>query len=269
MEQYFVWNTDPVLMRFGVIDIHWYGVLFAAAFGFGMAIMRFIFRREGKPEGDLDALLIYLGLGTVLGARLGHVLFYDPAFYFSNPAEILAIWKGGLASHGGAIGLALSLYLFCRRRSDIGYLWLLDRIAIVALLGGGLIRVGNFFNSEIAGVPTDIPWAIVFSRIDTLPRHPTQLYEACVYFVMFLLMFLLYQKRRTTLEPGFLSGLFLSAVFSARFLLEFTKMHQASYDYPLPLNVGQLLSIPPVLVGLTLMVLAKRSGRKLLCEQTS
>lgn len=264
MQQHFTWSVDPVLLQIGGFAIHWYGVLFAAAFGLGMSLMTFIFKREDKPVAPLDALLMYVGLGTLIGARLAHVVFYDPGFYFSHPLEILAIWKGGLASHGGAIGLGLGAYLFCRRHRDFGYLWLLDRIAIVALLGGALVRIGNFFNSEIAGIPTDLPWAVVFTRIDLLPRHPTQLYEAAAYLALFAGLFLLYLKRGSRLNAGFLSGLFLVSVFVVRFLLEFTKMQQASYEASLPLDVGQLLSVPAIVLGVVLMVLASR-GRARAC----
>ncbi|MGF6705619.1 prolipoprotein diacylglyceryl transferase [Pseudomonas frederiksbergensis] len=259
---YFVWNTDPVLLSIGPVNIHWYGVFFAAAFIVGFSIMRRIFANEGKPEKDLDPLCCYMAAGTIIGARLGHVLFYDPAYYLSHPLQIFAIWNGGLASHGGAIGIALALLIFSRRHPQMPYVWLLDRISIPAILGGVFIRIGNFFNSEIVGLPANLPWSVIFSRIDSLPRHPTQLYEAFVYLIVFLLLYSTYQRRSRSLPNGVLSGLFLILVFTARFFLEFTKMPQASYEYAMPISVGQWLSIPAIIIGgLILWCGLKRQGQ--------
>ncbi|HDS1733511.1 prolipoprotein diacylglyceryl transferase [Pseudomonas sp. BP8] len=251
MENYAVWNAEPVLFRLGTLSIHWYGILFATALGLGFAVMRLIYRQEKRNEKELDSLLIYLTAGTLIGARLGHVLFYDPALYLSHPWETFAIWKGGLASHGGALGIVVSLWLYCRRHPGTGYIWLLDRITVPALLGGGLIRIGNFFNSEIVGVSTIVPWAIVFPHIDLLPRHPTQLYESAVYMVLFAIFCTLYRTSLIILRPGMMAGCFLILVCSARFILEFTKMPQAAYESSL-LSVGQWLSIPPILFGIAL-----------------
>ncbi|NIX94374.1 prolipoprotein diacylglyceryl transferase [Pseudomonas fulva] len=248
-----VWSVDPILLKVGPVSVHWYGVLFGMAFLVGFSLMRSVFRKEGKPERYLDPLWFYMGIGTVVGARLGHVLFYDPAYYLSHPLQIVAVWNGGLASHGGAIGIALALYLFSRRHPETPYVWLLDRMAIPAVLGGCFIRIGNFFNSEIAGLPSNLPWAVIFQRIDELPRHPTQLYEALCYFLIFWLLYATYQRRYPALPQGMLSGLFLVLVFVARFFLEFTKMPQASFEGSMPLSVGQLLSIPTIVVGLILL----------------
>lgn len=262
MEQYAVWNTEPVLLHIGTLSIHWYGVLFAAALGLGFAVMRQIYRHEGRNETELDSLFMYLTAGTLIGARLGHALFYDPAFYLSHPLEILAIWRGGLASHGGALGIVAALWFYCRRYPGTGFTWLLDRVTLPALVGGGLIRVGNFFNSEIVGVPTQVPWAIIFPRVDLLPRHPTQLYESAAYIVLFAVFCTLYRKSFVITRPGMMAGFFLILVFSARFILEFTKMHQASYGQSSPLNVGQWLSIPSILIGIALVFRAAIQGEK-------
>ncbi len=256
------WNVSPEIFHIGPIAIRWYGLFFAAAFLAGFFIMQRIFRREGKPEEDLDALLLYMMAGTIIGARLGHCLFYDPAYYLSHPLEIIKIWKGGLASHGGGIGIFIALYLYVRKRPGESCLWLLDRMAIPTALGGAFIRLGNFFNSEIIGLPAAVPWAVVFSRIDMLPRHPAQLYEAIVYTVVFLILCNVYRKHKEAISPGFLLGLFLITVFTARFFIEFVKVRQEAYGLGLPLSVGQWLSIPMVIAGIILLIKKGAAGRK-------
>jgi len=247
---YFTWNIDPVLIHFNQISIHWYGALFTLALLSNYLFMHWVYWRELGSTQDVDRLLWYCIGGTVIGARLGHVLFYNPNFYFSHPLKILAIWEGGLASHGGVLGVLLALYLY-QRSAPFNYFWILDRAAIAASLSGALIRVGNFFNSEIIGTTSDMPWAIIFSRIDQLPRHPVQLYEACSYFSIFL--FLLYQYSISTNWDfkGRLCAWFLILIFSARFLLETFKTELT--DHELWISTGQLLSIPFILVGLVLL----------------
>lgn len=247
------WSINPILWDLGFFQIHWYGLFFAAAFITGYAITRFIFIRENISLQYLDPILIYMMVGAVVGARLAHVLFYEPVYYFTHPLEIPAVWNGGLASHGGVIGIALALYIFCRRHRAISYLWLLDRISIPAVLGGFFIRIGNFFNSEIVGLPSDKPWAIIFSRLDMLPRHPSQLYEALTYLLIFAILFVVYLKVKP-IGNGLFLGLFFVLVFSARFILEFTKVRQESFNDELAVNVGQLLSIPAVILGLILLI---------------
>lgn len=247
--QHFIWNMDPIFISMGPIKIHWYGLFFAIAFLTGFKIMESMFKKEGKSLEELDSLLIYMVLGTIIGARLGHVLFYQPDLYLSHPLEIFAIWNGGLASHGGAIGIALALYLYSRQHPHFSYLWLLDRMTIPAMLGGAFIRIGNFFNSEIIGVPSNVPWSVIFLRIDNLPRHPTQLYESLTYLIIFAILFTTYRIKFKNLPNGMLAGLFLTFVFIARFCLEFTKIRQADYALSMPLNIGQFLSIPAVIIG--------------------
>lgn len=159
---YFIWNISPELISFGGFSIAWYGLLFASGFFIGFHIMRWVFKREGKSLAKIDTLFIYMTLGAVLGARLGHCLFYDPAYYLVNPLEILKIWHGGLASHGGVVGMLIAMYIYAKQTADISLLWLLDRMTLVIALGSFLIRCGNFFNSEILGIATTVPWAIIF-----------------------------------------------------------------------------------------------------------
>lgn len=254
---YFHWDKGPELVSFGSFSIAWYGVLFAAGFFFGFHIMRWVFSREGKSIATLDVIFIYMVLGAVLGARLGHCLFYDPAYYLSNPLDILKIWEGGLASHGGVAGMLIAMYVYAKQTSDISFLWLLDRMTLVIALGSFFIRSGNFFNSEILGVPTSVPWAVIFSRVDSLPRHPAQLYEAVVYLLLFVLLLFIYLKHKEKLKPGFMMGLLMVIIFGSRFFIEFIKIPQESFEPILNLNMGQWLSIPIVILGLYFMFFSR------------
>jgi len=250
------WDVSPEIFRLGPLPIRWYSLGWLLAFAGGFYLVRWTYRREGKPEQDLETILLYMILGAIIGARLGHCFFYRPDYYLSNPLEIIAFWKGfrGLASHGGTVGILVSLYIFCRRHPDQPYLWLLDRIAAPTALGGFFIRMGNLMNSEILGLPSDVPWAFVFTRVDALPRHPAQLYEALSYLLIFLFIHLLYLRRGPKLPSGILTGIFFSSVFGARFLIEFVKERHAAFEAGLPLSMGQILSIPVVAVGLGLIV---------------
>ena len=189
-----------------------------------------------------------------MGARLGHCFFYDPMFYLANPLKIFAVWEGGLASHGGGLGAIIALW-FGTRKYKMEFLWLIDRLIVPTALFGFLVRMGNFMNSEIIGVPTDVSWAIVFSRVDELPRHPAQLYEAFSYLAIFILLFSIYKLSKAKVKVGLMFGLFLTLVFSARFLIEFVKIKQADYDTSfLMMSTGQALSIPFLLVGIGFIV---------------
>lgn len=254
----FTWDTGPVIFHLGPLPIRYYSLLFAATFLCGFFIVRWIYREEGKPDEDVDRLLTFTIIGTVVGARLGHCLFYDPGYYLSNPLEILKVWKGGLASHGGAIGIFAAIYLYTRQRPDQPYLWILDRVAVVTALGGLFIRLGNFFNSEILGRPADVPWAVTFLRYDAVPRHPAQLYESLTYGILFVALLGIYRRLRAATPHGLLLGLFLSAGFTARFFIEFVKMRQAAYGQDNPLSVGQWLSLPVILLGVWLVARALR-----------
>jgi len=253
---YFHWNIDPELFSLGPVKIRWYGLAFASSFIFGFLLMRRIFRLEGRPVKNLEKLLVYVLIGTILGARLGHCFFYNPSYFLSNPIEILKVWKGGLASHGGGLGVLITIFLYSRNNPQEPYLWLLDRIAIVAGLAGFFIRIGNLFNSEIIGAPTTLPWAFIFEKVDNIPRHPVQLYESVTYGLIFVLLLTIYKKQRCKVKQGVIAGLFLLLVFTARFFLEFVKARQASYNSNLPLSVGQLLSIPFLLAGIVLIIYA-------------
>jgi prolipoprotein diacylglyceryl transferase len=255
---YIEWNVRPELLAFGPLAVRWYGLFFALAFGIGFLIVRWQFLSEKKDLRALDSLLVYMVVGTIIGARLGHCLFYEPGYYLTHPLEILAVWKGGLASHGGALGILVALYFFSRRHPDLPYLWLLDRIVVPTALGGCFIRLGNLFNSEILGLPTQVPWAFVFSRVDAVPRHPAQLYESFCYAVIFVALLMEYRRRRDQTPPGWLLGWFLVSVFAARFVVEFFKQPQAAFEQHFPISVGQWLSLPFVVLGLVLIWRAAR-----------
>ena len=252
-----VWNVDPIFLKLGPLSIHWYGLFFAGGLLLGYLIIRKICRIEGRDPESIEPLFIYVVLGIVIGARLAHCFFYEPAYFLAHPIEIPKIWKGGLASHGGLVGAIVGLWIGSRRHG-IPFGWILSRLTIPALLVASMIRLGNLFNSEILGKPTDAPIAIIFSRIDSLPRHPVMLYESFAYLLTFFLLLVLYRvsdrRRLDTLLPG----VGLTAVFGARILLEVFKVPQADYVTGLPFNVGQLLSIPFLLLGLFLIFLSFR-----------
>lgn len=253
------WNVSPDIFSIGPFTLRWYSLMFIFSFLAGYFITQKILRQEKKPDSYLDQLFIYVFVGTIAGARLGHCLFYDPAYYLSHPLEILMVWKGGLASHGAAIGILFSLYLFARNKRDVTFLWTVDRVVIVVALAGFFIRLGNLFNSEIVGSPTDVPWAFIFPRYESnpVPRHPTQLYEAIAYLIIFFILYRIYNHKREKTESGLLFGLFLVGIFGFRFFVEFFKEVQESWEAALPLDMGQILSIPFVLIGLYLIFTAK------------
>ncbi len=247
---FITWDVSPLIFSVGPINVRWYGVLFAMSFAVGYVIMLRFFRKENLPEALLDKLSMYMLIATVVGARLGHVLFYEPASYLAHPLDILKIWQGGLASHGAAIGILAALYFFARS-SKRTYFWTLDRIVIVVALSGFFIRIGNLMNSEIYGKLTDLPWGFVFIRAgETLPRHPTQIYEALSYLALFAYLLWYYYHKDGKPREGFIFGIFLVVLFSARFLLEFLKEPQVNFENSMTLNMGQLLSIPFVIAGL-------------------
>lgn len=248
-----VWNVDPQLFSFGPFHIRWYGLFFALGFLLGYEIMGQIYRREKRNLEHLSDLLLYLMVGTVIGARLGHVFFYQPDYYLAHPWEIPKIWEGGLASHGGFAGVLIALYLYLRKHRDMSFLQLADRLAIPCLLAATMIRIGNFFNSEILGTPSNLPWAIVFARVDNIPRHPAMLYEALAYFLVFCALYVAYWKTTIIQHPGRVLGITLATCFLARFLIEFVKENQVPFENRMPLNMGQLLSIPFILAGLYLI----------------
>jgi phosphatidylglycerol:prolipoprotein diacylglycerol transferase len=252
------WDMNPEIFRIGNFAVRWYGLLFASGFFFGYLIFMKFFKKEGLSVELLDKLTIYMALGTVIGARIGHCLFYEPEYYLSNPIEILKIWRGGLASHGAAIGILIALWLF-ERKHKRKFIWTIDRIVVVVALAGACIRLGNLMNSEIYGIETTLPWGFVFIRnLEVVPKHPTQIYEALAYLLTFVLLVWLYFKEDGKTRPGMLFGIFLILVFGMRFLIEFIKEDQVDFESAMALNMGQWLSIPFFLFGVGLLVWSLR-----------
>ncbi len=233
--------------------VRWYGLLWAAGFAFGYLIMSKMYAHAGRTQEELDKVFIYVFIATVIGARLGHVIFYAPVYYLRHPGEILAIWHGGLASHGAAIGILLAMYFYVKKVKGMSFLWLADRVVTVVALAGAFIRIGNFMNSEIVGEPSDLPWAIVFPRANLIPagvpRHPSMLYEALLCFAVFFLLLFIYKKYKNRPPEGSLFGIFLVTLFGVRFWLEAYKADQANFETTI-LTMGQWLSIPLILAGI-------------------
>jgi len=257
-----VWDFHPeIIPSLGEsigFSPRWYGILFAMGFVVGYQLMQKMLANDKKPDSWMDSLLLYTMIGTVLGARLGHVFFYDWAYYSKHLDEILMVWKGGLASHGAAIGIITAMFLWSRKVSKTSVLWILDRVVVTVALAGCFIRLGNFFNSEIIGKATDLPWAVVFKRVDMIARHPSQIYESMAYLLIFLFLYSSYWKRGKGANEGYLFGMFLILIFGFRFFVEFSKEVQVAFENSLPLNMGQLLSIPLVLAGAYFVVRSQK-----------
>lgn len=270
MLNFITWLANPNIID-SFVTIRWYGLAFAIGFWIGYEIVSRIFRHEGVPERWVGALLIYVVLGTVIGARLGHVFFYDWAYYSQHPGDIIKIWEGGLASHGGAIGIMLAVLIYSRFVTYCSPLWTFDRLVIPIPFVGALIRLGNLMNHEIYGGVTDLPWGFRFVEnlnswmagappVFSAPSHPTQIYEALAYLLLFALLMWLYWKRNAERRPGLLFGIFFTWLFVARFLIEYVKNVQEPWENNLiascGMNMGQLLSIPFIIIGIGLIVYA-------------
>ena len=262
LNQLFVnWSVGPEIIGIGALSLRWYSVLFVSGFILGWYIFKWFFKREGVPVTLLDPLLYTLLIGTIVGARLGHCLFYQPDDYLGSWEgcwEIVMPWKGGLASHGGTIALIIAMVWFARhygRKHDFDFLWILDHLAIAVCFAACFIRLGNLFNSEIYGDVTSLPWGFVFElRGETLPKHPTQLYEAFSYLILGIVLILLYKYRLPKMYRGTFIGLFFIGCFGSRFLIEFIKEPQVGFESEMALNMGQWLSIPFVLLGIGLLI---------------
>ena len=244
------WDFDPIAFSLGSLQIAYYGLLWVAAFILGAYLFRKIVAREGLNPAMVDSAFVYMLVATIVGARLGHCLFYEPSFYLANPWQILNIRGGGLASHGAAIGMVVGILLYARKWK-IPSIWMFDRVGIVIAVGGALIRLGNLLNSEIYGDPTTLPWGFIFvNRGETIPKHPTQIYEALAYIVIFLILSHLYWRTKWSNRRGMMFGVFLTLLFGMRFLIESIKEVQEAWEAALPLNMGQMLSIPFIAAGL-------------------
>ncbi len=273
MLQYIDWNFNPALISIGDFQIRYYSLTWMVAFVIGYYLFGYILKRENRDPKLLDSILVYAFVGTIIGSRLGHCIFYEDASFWRNPLQVLYIWQGGLASHGAAVGMFIGLWLFSRKHK-LPLTWTLDRAVLTVPIGGALIRLGNLFNSEIYGYPTDLPFAFKFIEnipqwmdgaepIYSLPSHPTQIYEAVIYTVIFVVLLLIYFRTRTAERyPGAIFGIFLTLLFTARFFVENLKLVQDNVDARFMaeygINIGQALSIPFVIAGVVITVMAYR-----------
>lgn len=290
---FITWDFDPALFNIDGFEVRWYGAFFATAFLVGHYILSRAFKIENKSREDADALTIMTILCTVIGARLGHILFYDPHYYFIDIFEryftassgdptvvrapqsffeafyktfirIINVREGGLASHGAAAGIITAILLYIRKRKDQSFVWVADRLALTVPSGAVFVRLGNFANSEICGHITNVPWAIEYLQAQGSdcaggPRHPTQLYEALSYFIIMIITFVIYFRYKSKTPKGMIVGILLSLLFTARFLIEFVKENQESYQNTLPINTGQILSLPLIIMGVVLLIRAVKS----------
>lgn len=266
-----LWDVDPALFSFLGREVRWYGLLFGLGLFFlGPWIVARIWKKEQLPQNWYDKLFWYVVLGTVLGARLGHCFFYEPLYYLANPVEIFKVWEGGLASHGGTLGIIIAIWIYSRKVSHKPMIWTLDRLAVPVGLVAALIRIGNLMNSEIFGRPTTLPWGFQFMRSPeylslntSLGCHPTAIYEALAYLVVFgVCMWLYWKKDAARHRPGLIVGFFLFGTFIARLIIESVKLVQEPWEtdmvQAIGLNQGQLLSIPFIAAGLYLIIRALR-----------
>lgn len=254
---FIVWNFDPVLFSIGSFEVRYYGLMWAIALLLGGYFFSLFCKKEGLNRSIADSVFIYGTLATVIGARVGHCLFYEPDYFLTKPwAIITEIRNGGMASHGAAVGLLLGLWLFSRK-NKLPYIWSLDRIMIPVAIGGAIVRLGNLFNSEIVGGVCDLPWGFKFVRlyhempIENIPvQHPTQIYEALCYVVTFIVLaYMYFGKDWGRKRPGLLFGIGLEGIFLTRFFIEFVKVEQEAFEKEWLLDMGQLLSIPFIILG--------------------
>ena len=272
MLDFITWTADPAIFSIGSREIRWYGLAFAIGFLIGYKIVEKMWKREKLNPAWIDSLLIYTMLGTVIGARLGHCLFYAPDYYLANPLEILKVWEGGLASHGGTLGIIIAIYFYSKRVSHRSMLWTFDKLVVPTGLVAAMIRLRNLMNHEIYGQPPDLPWGLRIienlhawkrgaAPVFTAPSHPTQLYEAASYLVTFVICMWLYFKKDAWKKEGLIFGVFMICVFGSRFFIEFLKNDQEEFEADMMLNMGQWLSIPFVLAGIYFVWRAMRLGK--------
>jgi len=255
------WNVSPILVQFTeTFALRWYGILFSLAYLISYYILVKGFEKEGKSIEILEKITLAAIIGGIVGARLGHCMFYEPLRYIHNPIKILYIWEGGLASHGGGIGILLTFW-FISRKYALSFITILSRAMLCVPLGGALIRIGNLFNSEIYGYPTNAPWGFIFNNSidvqagieEAIPRHPTQIYEAILYLLVFIILQWYYWKQiknKAAISDYFIVGVFLIGIFLSRFVIEFFKQNQVSFENDMVLNMGQILSLPFILFGI-------------------
>lgn len=248
------WDVDPEIFRIGSFALRYYSLGFILGFSIGFAYMKSVFQKQGRPVEVLESLLTHIVAGTIIGARLGHCLFYEPEIYLKDPIRIFKVWEGGLASHGGTLGVVIALFIFARKNKNLSVQYLVDEMAFPIAITAGFIRLGNLFNSEIIGRPTGGDWGFVFDRVDNIPRYPAQLIEAIAYFTTALIIFIAQKKSPRMLEPLRRIGLMLLLIYGFRFFIEFLKEVQVSFEESMLFDMGQLLSLPFISFGLWAML---------------
>lgn len=259
MLNYIIWDVKPEIFEIFGLSIRWYGLLWAMGIWLALLITQRIYKNDGLPDKWLDKLFIYTVIGTIVGARLGHCLFYNPAYYLANPFEILNLRQGGLSSHGAALGIIISTFLYDKKVSKKSIIWVFDRFVMGVAIAGALIRFGNLMNSEIYGGPTTLPWGFVFVNDgQTEPMHPTQIYEILYCLITFGVSWWLYKKKNGLQRRGLIFGVFLVGIFFSRFLIEFIKNDQEAFEQGMLLNMGQILSLPLIIWGVWLIFNALR-----------
>ena len=262
-----VWDFDPVMLSLGSFDIRYYGLMWAVALLLGGWIFSQFCKHEKLPQSLSDSAFMFITLGTIIGARMGHCLFYEPEYYLLKPwAMITEFRDGGFASHGATIGIITAIWL-CSRRNKVSMIWMIDRLAIIATISGAIVRFGNLFNSEIVGCVTDRPWGFKFVRnfpnmsLEEIPvQHPTQLYEALCYLTTFVVLILLYRYTSAPRRRGLLFGLGMIGIFLTRFFIEFIKENQVAFESDMTLNMGQWLSLPFVGLGIATIIYSFYKG---------
>lgn len=273
MTGFITWTANPVLFQLGFFAVRWYSLMFLIGFTIGYYIIYKMFKHEGARQEWIDKLLIYVAIATIVGSRLGHVFFYQWDYYSQHPLDILKIWEGGLASHGGTIGIIIAILLYSKYVTKKSPIWTFDRLVVPVALVGALIRIGNLFNHEIYGHDTTLPWGFRFIEnlhswmagadpIFTAPCHPTQIYEALAYLALFALLMVMYWKYNCQERKGLIFGVFLTWLFSARFFIEFIKNVQVEFEEGMALNMGQWLSMPFIIAGVLLIVYALSHERE-------
>lgn len=271
---YIVWNPSEVIGHLGPITLRWYGMCWLVGIAGAFFLMRWLYKDQKIKDELFDPLFIYSFLGILIGARLGHCLFYEPDYFLSSGTHFVEMflpihqmadgsWKftgyAGLASHGGTLGLMIALWLYCRK-TKLSLWTVLDNIAIATPLTACCIRLGNLMNSEIIGKITDVPWAFIFERVDAVPRHPGQLYEAIAYAILFIVMWVMHKKMPQKIGTGWYFGFCLTYIFTFRFFIEYTKEIQEAFEASLPIDMGQILSIPFIILGVYCMIRAKKQA---------
>lgn len=252
------WSQNPVLFDLGFLEIRYYGVFFATALFLAYSLARKMCGIKKLSLEKLDKLAFYVILGLILGARFGHILFYELSYYMSNPLQIIKVWEGGLASHGATIGILIASFIFIKTEKKFNFFEYSDIIVVAASFPIALVRLGNFFNSEIYGRASDLPWSVIFTRIDDIPRHPSQIYEFLIGVSLLLILYPLWIKKNATMKPGFLTGLFFILYFLMRFIVEFFKEYPLHTNF-LNLTTGQILSLPFILLGVLLLLKARQT----------